>query len=349
MAKILKRTGAAYTINDTGETVPADGQLTIDPAKYDLYSRSDDVIAAIAAGDLVYNDGNSDLTVAQATNHIQGSYPHDFDKRTPNTNVPIVAFQKSEGTDFSRASHDWTRRTTWFHDSTRVTGESPSNVGLVYTLANQHVIDLVSGNVSDEDNFASTYRCIVYDDGVEVTSGITIDYTAGTITFDNAPSGAVTVDYSYESGSTYCLEPDAGKILYLEHSEIQFSGAVNLQPLEFQIWAYNPLFDVNSAPTADNPAYIPGVTQGENPLRFMVRKKVYKNGRDILNSANLGTGVIKAFGELTGDIQVFPFNYVKLQPLRSSQGLQVRLKISNDTPFGGEFATVTFYCFSEDE
>jgi hypothetical protein len=81
----------------------------------------------------------------------------------------------------------------------------------------------------------------------------------------------------------------------------------------------------------------------------MVKRKLYKNGRDILNSANLGTGVIKAFGELTGDIQVFPFNYVKLQPLVSSMGLEVRLKIIDDTPFTGEFATVTFYCFSEDE
>ena len=40
MSKILKRTGAAFPIGDTGETVPQDGQLTIDPANYILYSRS---------------------------------------------------------------------------------------------------------------------------------------------------------------------------------------------------------------------------------------------------------------------------------------------------------------------
>lgn len=294
-----------------------------------------------------YYDAGTDQNITRSLDQIcQDLYTTDFaaqsteeevnvveqvelaGKQTTNTKVPIVAVQKGEGTDFSRASHDWTDRTTWYQDSVRVTGESPSNTGLTYTLANNNVINLVSGNVSDEDEFSSPYVVKIYDGGVEVTSGFTIDYDAGTITFDSAPSGAVTVDYSYENGSTYTIAPDAGKILYLEHAEIQFSGAVTLSPLEFQIWAYNP-FDL--------------------PNKIMVRRKVYKNARDILNSANLGTGVIKAFGELTQDIQVFPFNYVKLQPLVSSQGIEVRLKITNDVPFTGEFSTVTFYCFSEDE
>jgi hypothetical protein len=75
MAKILKRTGSAYFINDTGQTVPQDGQLTIDPNSYSLYARSDDTIAALASGDLVYNDGSNDLSLAEATIHLQGSYP----------------------------------------------------------------------------------------------------------------------------------------------------------------------------------------------------------------------------------------------------------------------------------
>lgn len=73
MAKILKRTGADYFINDTGQTVPGNGQLTIDPSDYMLYARSSDVITAISSGDLVYNDGNSDLGIADATAHLQGS------------------------------------------------------------------------------------------------------------------------------------------------------------------------------------------------------------------------------------------------------------------------------------
>lgn len=73
MSKILKRTGAAYVINDTGQTVPANGQLEIDPSNYLLYARSDDTIAALASGDLVYNDGSNDLSLAEATAHIQGS------------------------------------------------------------------------------------------------------------------------------------------------------------------------------------------------------------------------------------------------------------------------------------
>lgn len=75
MAKILKRTGADYLITDTGQTVPANGQLVIDPSNYSLFAKSDDTIAALASGALVYNDGSADLSLADATIHLQGSYP----------------------------------------------------------------------------------------------------------------------------------------------------------------------------------------------------------------------------------------------------------------------------------
>ena len=254
----------------------------------------------------------------------------EFDKKTSTQGIPKVAIHKSEGTDFSRASHDWTDPTTWYHDSTRVTGETPTlDTGTTYDLANSNIIDLVNGKVSDEDDFSDTYKVVLYDGGTEIsTDDYTVNYAAGSVTLDSAPGGALTADYSYENGSTYCLAPDAGKVLFLEHAEIQFCGLTTLKPIEFQIWAYNP-YDL--------------------PNKVMVKKKIYKNAKDILNSANLGTGVVKAFGELTNDISVFPFNYVYLQPLKSSQGLEMRIKIPDDVAMTGEYSTVTFYCISEDE
>jgi hypothetical protein len=242
----------------------------------------------------------------------------------------MLLFAKSEGTDFSRASHDWTDPTTWYTDSVRVTGETPIlDTGTTYLLANSNIINLVSGNVSDEDDFSADYLVKLYDGGTEIDSDdYTVNYAAGSVTLDNAPSGALTADYSYENGSTYVLKPDAGKVLFLEHAEVQFAGVTQLQPMEFQIWAYNP-YDL--------------------PNKVQVKSKLYKNGRDILNSANLGQGKIETFGELQNDTLVFPFNYVYLQPLKDSQGLEMRVKITNDTPLTGEFATVTFYCISEDE
>ena len=92
MSKILKRTGADYFITDTGETVPSNSQLVIDPAKYSLYARSDDTISAISSGDLVYNDGSSDLSLADATLHLQGSNPKtiDIEKSPPFASKKII-------------------------------------------------------------------------------------------------------------------------------------------------------------------------------------------------------------------------------------------------------------------
>jgi len=63
MSKILKNTtGSDIAINDVGgETVPAGGQLIIDPANYDLFSRSVDVLAPLADGSLLFNDGSNDI------------------------------------------------------------------------------------------------------------------------------------------------------------------------------------------------------------------------------------------------------------------------------------------------
>lgn len=85
MSKILKRTGSAYFINDVGQTVPQDGQLVIDPSYYSIFARSSDTIAAIANGDLVYNDGSGDLLLADATIHLQGLNPKriDIDQAPP--------------------------------------------------------------------------------------------------------------------------------------------------------------------------------------------------------------------------------------------------------------------------
>ena len=95
MSKILKRTGADFLINDTGETVPANGQLTIQPAKYNLYAMSSDTITALAAGDLVYNDGSDDLSLADATLHLQGMNPKhvEIDRTPPFANKQIIDAQ----------------------------------------------------------------------------------------------------------------------------------------------------------------------------------------------------------------------------------------------------------------
>ena len=92
MKKLIRLINSDFVITDTGQTVPAEGELVIDPANYSLYSRSDDVITALASSELGYNDGSSDLSLADATRHLQGSFPKDLtiDKAPPFANKKIL-------------------------------------------------------------------------------------------------------------------------------------------------------------------------------------------------------------------------------------------------------------------
>ena len=77
MSKILKNTTASpVTITDVGQTVPASGQLTIDPNDYWLYAASSDAITLIGNGTLIVNDGSSDLSIASGSKLIQGIFPN---------------------------------------------------------------------------------------------------------------------------------------------------------------------------------------------------------------------------------------------------------------------------------
>jgi len=74
MAKILKNsTGLDIDIKDTGITVPALGQYTIQDEDYTLWSFSDDIQTTISSGDIIINDGVNDLSITDGSNYIK--YP----------------------------------------------------------------------------------------------------------------------------------------------------------------------------------------------------------------------------------------------------------------------------------
>lgn len=260
----------------------------------------------------------------------------DLFKKTSIQKIPMVAIYKPEGSSGSIATHDWCDKTTWYGSSVRVLGEELSltanESGKEYDSTNQYWIDLVHGKKSDEDEISTPYLAKVYVDAVlktEVTD-YTVNYASGLVTFIEVQTGVVTADYSYATNSTFKLAPDAGKVLILEHAELQFSTNINLQNqfIDFEIWVYNPY---------------------NLPNKFMYKRKRYKNIKDVINSANLGQGVIPAIAGLTNDIVVLPFNYATIQPLQSSVGAELRISLSNNVPFTGEFSTATFYVVSQTE
>lgn len=250
-------------------------------------------------------------------------------KLAPHQGIPMVSIKRPEGSSATIVSHDFTNKSTWYSNASQVTGETLSQNGLVYTAANNGWIDLEHGKVYNEAAIADKKAPVIYDNGTPVSSGFTINYEAGTVTFDSAPSGAVSADYYYGSNSLFTLAPAAGKVLLLEHAELQFTKDIQIStPINFEIWVYNP-YDL--------------------PNKVPYKTIKYKNIKDIINSCNLGQGYIPAIGELTQDVIVFPFNYVTVIPMAASTGAELRIYADNDTELTGEWGTVTMYTMSEDE
>lgn len=227
-------------------------------------------------------------------------------------------------TDFnSIATYDFTKKQCWFQGSTRVLGESLTATAnpLVFTSAHTYWIDLTHGLFTGEDKYAATYVPVIKVSGTVQTSGFTIDYVAGTVTFAVAPAATPTADYSYAGSSSFALIPAAGKTILLRKAEVQFSKDIQMVPIYFEIWAYNP---------------------NDLPNKVCMGSVMYKNEKDILNISNGGV-YIPAFGTLTKDVMIFPFDYLVPIKVVGSWGMEIRVRTKDDAQFGGEYGTVTLY------
>lgn len=254
-----------------------------------------------------------------------------FENATPiNKAIPVAVF-KPEYQSFARATHDFTNKCTWYTDSVRVLNETANPISLVlFGLANTNIIDVVNGVINRQDTLQQ-YRVVVKVNGVEVTSGFTINHVTGQITFAVAllVTDVVTVDYSYATTSRWVIAPSSGKTLIINHSELQFSTDVQVtRPLRFEIWVYNPM---------------------DLPNKFIYEAVQYNSMKDIIQEANLGQGLIPQVADLPTDIHVFPFNYVTVKPMGHSIGAELVIKTLDDEPIGGSYGTATFYLTSKDE
>ncbi len=261
--------------------------------------------------------------------------------------VPLVENQPREGSSLVIVSHSWTNRCTWYGQSVRVEGETLTDSGDGLTFNSDHTfwINLNHGLLYGEDKIKATYLPVVYIDDVEATEDdpfggtehdYSIDYETGDVTFHESQSGnTITADYSYENGSMFLVAPTAGKILRLLRSEVQASTNLAMtDTIRFQPWAYNP---------ADPPNKIP-----------VAAATVYKGWRDFVEEAEGVYPVVPVLPGTNGrglvnEHVVFPFPYEVVKTLPSALGLEIRIWLENDTPFTGEFGSVTFYCDVIDE
>jgi len=257
-------------------------------------------------------------------------------------------------------SPDWTKRETWYYKSVYQQDENVGTgdgVQTVFNLDNDFVIDLTHGKVMEEElvpvvdagvsDQPSSWSPVVKVNDVAKTerapfaaSGgdYTIDYAAGTITFEVAPPNGELVVCSYfyspdAAGHSYVeyIPPD-GKVWYVERAEAQFSKDIILND--------SVLFGVY----VDHPTY--GLIQAAPP-------SYYKTVGGYLDYSTGSLPVVPAFGGasrgLTQDTILLQWKYLTAIALRSSLKLRIRVWLDNDVAFGGERATFTLYIRELDE
>jgi hypothetical protein len=273
------------------------------------------------------------------------------------TNYMKVEVEPREGVGTNYYSPNLCDRTTWYENSTHVSEYSLTDSGDLTTWNTNSThdgpwIDLTHGKIFHEGDVLaanSNYACLVevstdggtnWDSKIENTFDDTdgdysVDYTAGTVTFNSALNGGDQVRASFSKAPTemsFTITPDPGKRIRLIHVESQMSADVGFTgDVEYQIWAYNP---------------------SDLPNKVQVKVNRYKTIMDFLYES---TGVYPRFPALDvggprgmpQDIIVVPFNYTAARDINSSQGLEIRMVCTSE--FTGFACNCTFYCLVEDE
>lgn len=354
MSRIVKVKNTKVT-SDTwvGQSIGPNEYFVVPESELSKWSSNAKVFSDIGNGNLLVNNGDSDIAdPTLGYQWLNGSYiltaPVDR-LLTPDTQIPKMSIYKAEGSSLTVVTHDFTDKCTWYQKSSQVIDKALTLVeGLVYSSGDQYIIDATHGKIYDEDSLTTSgqshklrqylsladdriYKVVLKDNGVVVPENkYQVDYAAGNFTIDASYSiqGSLTASYHKAGSSEFVIRPDAGKILVIEHSEIQLTkNCMMNSAIHFEIWINNP----------SNPA-----------VKIPYQMISYKNIRDFFSAGNQGS-VIPAVSGLVNDVIVLPFDYVAVKTLKNSLGAELRIKIEGDVPVAGEFATATFYSLSSAE
>lgn len=271
---------------------------------------------------------------------------------------------KGDETRTNFYSFNWCDKTTWYQAATYVSNEAATDSGdhTTYILAHQSVIDNYHGKITLEDTLKDSsnrsYRVVVKVNGTTKTerdphlgSGgdYSINYAAGTVAFYLALDAAdvVAVNYFYATTSLFKFAPTSGKLLSLSMAECQFSVDIDMtDSIILEVHGYVDVFAPQYLQSNGGP--YPSLT------KIPIMNFTYKSIQDLMNDSFRAYPVVKAIGGsgwrgIAQDMAVFDWDYVASTSMRASQGIEMRVKLAHDTPFGGTFATVTFYCTSSTE
>jgi len=284
----------------------------------------------------------------------------DFRKTPTSTRgYPKIDISAPEEKRVDIISVNWCDRTTWYPSSTLVEDEVLTDDGdaTTFSIANDYLIDVNHGKITGERKLRAQYSPTITVDGYAKTENspdaydgdYTIDYDNGQVIFNSALVGdpEVLMTYYYETGSSWTIAPDSGKVLRVTEVEVQFSAEtiVLTDTVVFQAYGFVDVFA---------PQLMPGIPSGTKiPIGSAT---YYQTMQDYINDAQLAYPNIPQMGgsgwrAMKGPIHIFRWHYKDrgTTDLVSSYGMEIRIKLENDMAFTGDIAVATFYGTSEDE
>jgi hypothetical protein len=298
-------------------------------------------------------------------------------EKTQTDGAPLVAIQGRVGSEAIYASHNFCDPTTWYNGSVRVTSASLVQSGSYWTCSTASQIcgipwiDMSHGKMYDEEGLIEDQQIFAAAHGGE-PHGYSVEiFVSGTLVEERAPfatSGGdyvinygngtvqalsdwtgldVTASFSRMGNSNYYLEPLPGKVLVMEKAEVQFSKDIELTTnFIMGVEGYAAIFAPQLTQAYGGPL--------PNDARITIDQTLYKTVDQLVDESIQAFPEIPVLssGSLRGYSQprhIFQFHYAAVRKLYSSLGMRVIIINDNDIPFGGERATATFYCTSEND
>lgn len=96
MSKIIKNnSGVSYDVGDVGKTLAIGENYTIPPTDYLLWAASSDAVTGIGAGELIVNDGSTDLSISNGVDLVKGIFPTSVEANVTASVLPTGASTSS--------------------------------------------------------------------------------------------------------------------------------------------------------------------------------------------------------------------------------------------------------------
>jgi len=285
----------------------------------------------------------------------------------------------------------------WYPGSPTVTEEALTDAGsqTTYNSVNTYWIDVKHGRLFKEDSLLAEDPTLGVK--VEVQTGGTgdwvektensygggedgdysVDYEAGTVTFNDALGATdnVRASYHYADGYTFYIEPAAGKQLKVVYSEVQYNTDIVFnQNINFEFEAYNPLDPPNRVVVGGFKfkRLIDFFQESIGPYPTMPHHGGVGETVEVTGITNINTKISQGYDVLgmrydtdwiaimhgvqadsgrsmTQPLITVPFHYNAYKLLQSSIGLRIKISLETDEPLGGTFGNTTAYCLSEDD